>query len=71
MTEDKKRIIADAFNSLITEKMHLHREYNIVKCPFLNRYGGFDFFLYDPQKRKIVAIEYTREGKVRTIKLNQ
>ena len=69
MKKADKRIIADAINSLITKRMLNHREHHIVKFPFIRGLGSYGSLLYDPQKYSIVAIEYKRKGKTRTIKL--
>ncbi len=69
MKKIDKIVITNAFNSLITEKMLNHRERHSVKFPFICGFG-YAFFLYDPQKCRITAIEYRRKRKTRTIKLN-
>lgn len=69
MNKEDKIVIAEAINSLITERMLNHREHHIVKFPFIGQFGRVAFFLYNPDKRRITAIEYRMKGKTRKIKL--
>ena len=69
MNKEDKIVITEAINSLITERMINHREHHIVKFPFIRQTGRVAFFLYNPDRHRITAIEYEMKGKTRAIKL--
>ena len=70
----EKRLLRDAIHALmmngLPDEIINVEQYSFIKIPFIYGVGAVAYFIYDPQEKEILSIEYYLDGKHKYIYLS-